>query len=155
MLGALGVFEGDLGRGERGQVARLLRGDERPFDQFPQLFANHLLLSLSRTASRARGRGVWGYTRCMGTNEKLLQPLGFLASLRKLVARAPASVAEPVAEPELPAAELSGPSGLPAGPLRVRGPGARFRPIPDPDGARPPGPSGIPAGPLRVEKRGL
>ena len=55
VLGALGVFEGDLGRGERGQVARLLCGDERPFDQFPQLFANHVPPSLSRSAPGARG----------------------------------------------------------------------------------------------------
>ena len=87
----------------------------------------------------------------MGTNEKLLQPLGFLASLRRLVSRAPASVAEA----ELPAEELSGPSDLPSGSLRVREPGARLRPAPDSDGVGPPGPSGIPAGPLRVEKRGL
>ena len=47
-IGALGVFEGALGRVDRRQLARLLLGDERPFAQFGQLFANHVPPSLSR-----------------------------------------------------------------------------------------------------------
>ena len=108
VLGSLGVFECDLGRGERGQVARLLRGDERPFDQFPQLFresrpAQSIAQRAGREGRRRRqaapGGAVarWRYTRSMSTNEKLLHPFGFLASLRRIVLRPPASAGESVA----------------------------------------------------------
>ena len=125
VLGALGVFECYLGRGERGQVARLLRGGEGAFDQFPQLFANHVTPSLSRPASRARGGGGagasrnavagWRYTRCMGKNENA----GLLARWPRIAERVMGKREKPAAKPAPPPLRPKpGPSGLP--PARPR-----------------------------------
>ena len=120
VLGALGVFERDLGRGERGQVARLLCGDERPFDQFPQLFANHVPPSLSRSAPGAREAARWRYTRSMDRNRKSPRSSGLLASLPRIARRVLGRKDKPAVEPELPPLlPEPGPSGLPPAPPRI------------------------------------
>lgn len=59
---------------------------------------------------------MWGYTRCMGKNEKL----GLLARLPRVVKRLLGRSDKPAAEPELPPLlPEPGPSGLPPAPPRI------------------------------------
>ena len=87
VFGALRVLEADIGRGERGQVAGVLRGGERLLDEFAQFVSDHSGDSLSRgavgvriggrrrpRAASARWYGAGAGTLCnMDRNEPVLR----------------------------------------------------------------------------------
>ena len=130
--GRCGCSSADVGRGERGQVAGVLRGGEGLLDEFPQFVLNHSGDSLSRGAVGVRvgvvGRHVakvvrrtrW-YTWRMEQNPKPSQSSGLLAPLLRIAKRLLGRDREQTPEPDLPPLlPEPGPSGIPYAPPRTR-----------------------------------